>query len=630
MLSIQNITTTVNNHWQRWVSTTSQLNAHEAFRERMIRLINVILIAFVLCLTIGYIEMDSAWRLPQPIGMLFFVAASLTALHYKRIRVAGWLTTSNLYWMAVSSALQVGFWAFGTEDNLLISIFIAAIILPLNQSKLATWITCTIYVVILLSQYSLVQDLPEFHNRSAVGHIVSVTSMYVMVAYGFYYVFQEFYKREEKYQGLIDTLESRVAARTIDLEMVIEVSRQVAIDLQPDALLQNMTDVTHKAYQLHDVSIFEYNPTCNAFEYRAGKGNSEFQHKVCAEKIEAFLNETYQQRAKTLQEEGSLQYACTLTDQTSSQKDVLLLPLISYQGKMLGCLTLMSEQSIGFVPDEVRVFTLLAQHFAVTMHNAQLYAAQVESNEQLRSIDSIKSQFLATVTHELRTPISIMLNFTEFVSQGLYGSINERQADALNKSIEQGHVLLSQINDLLDMSRLKSGLVSLHVEMGVNLNHELAEISATVAPLLKDKSVVFIEDIDPDLPTLSCDRRRLRQILMNLISNAAKFTEVGSITFSVKKQSNSILIAVIDTGPGIPSADLERIFEPFQQARSGVKQGGTGLGLAISRGLVEAHGGTLTVTSRVGQGSEFYVRLPLHSPIYTLSEQISLFDKELT
>ncbi len=135
-----------------------------------------------------------------------------------------------------------------------------------------------------------------------------------------------------------------------------------------------------------------------------------------------------------------------------------------------------------------------------------------------------------------------------------------------------------------------------------------------VQALLKDKPVIFIEDIDDPLPLLTGDRRRIHQILLNLLSNAAKFTQAGSITLSVKGQANTILIAVIDTGPGIARDALDLIMEPFQQAEAGLRHGGTGLGLAITQALVTAHHGTLSVESVLGEGSAFYVHLPLTPP----------------
>ena len=164
--------------------------------------------------------------------------------------------------------------------------------------------------------------------------------------------------------------------------------------------------------------------------------------------------------------------------------------------------------------------------------------------------------------------------------------------------------------------------MKLFVEDNINLRDELRPIIATAQTLLKDKSVQFIEDIDSDLPILVGDRRRLRQILLNLVSNAAKFTDEGSVTLSVKIRREDVLFAVIDTGPGIAAEDQTLIFEPFKQTEHGLQHaGGTGLGLPISKRLAEAHGGRLWVESEPGEGAAFFVSLPIRSP--ELLEQVS-------
>ena len=158
--------------------------------------------------------------------------------------------------------------------------------------------------------------------------------------------------------------------------------------------------------------------------------------------------------------------------------------------------------------------------------------------------------------------------------------------------------------------------MQLFIEDDADLAPEVKTVADTIRPAFKGKEVQFFEDIDVSLPRLSIDRRRVRQILLNLLSNALKFTQKGSVTLSVKTHEHDLLIAVIDTGPGIAGADQVLIFEPFKQTDTGLRQGsGTGLGLYISRQLAEAHSGKLWVESEVGQGSAFYLTLPIKSVI---------------
>ncbi len=237
-----------------------------------------------------------------------------------------------------------------------------------------------------------------------------------------------------------------------------------------------------------------------------------------------------------------------------------------------------------------------------------------EARKQAEEANQIKSQFLASMSHELRTPLNAILNFTEMMSLGMAGPVNEQQKDLLVKALESARHLLRLINDVLDVSKMQSGMMSLFIEDDVDLQEEVEQVAVTAETLIKDKPVKLVRDIADDLPTISADRRRIRQILLNLIANAVKFTDEGTITLSARRTGTDLLFAVADTGPGIPSDQQQIIFEPFVQTETGIKHsGGTGLGLPISRWLAEAHGGRLWVESTPGKGTTFYVTLPIRT-----------------
>lgn len=239
--------------------------------------------------------------------------------------------------------------------------------------------------------------------------------------------------------------------------------------------------------------------------------------------------------------------------------------------------------------------------------------------QELKRTDLMKSQFLASMSHELRTPLNAIINFTQLISMGVAGSVTNEQMTMLNASLSSSRHLLQLINDVLDISKIQAGKLSLYIEENVNLNDEIKAVVDMAEPLLQkqnatlEQPIRLIQDIDHDLPLTACDRRRFRQVLLNLLSNAVKFTEQGSITLSAKKRGDEFIFAVMDTGPGIPQEMQARIFEPFVQATSDNKHSqGTGLGLPISRSLVEAHGGELWVESNMGEGTTFFFTLPFH------------------
>jgi signal transduction histidine kinase len=232
--------------------------------------------------------------------------------------------------------------------------------------------------------------------------------------------------------------------------------------------------------------------------------------------------------------------------------------------------------------------------------------------ERAEEADRIKSQFLASMSHELRTPLNAILTFNELLAMGTFGEVNEEQVNYLQKSLNSGRHLLSLINDVLDITKIQSGMMSLFIEEGFDVVQELTEIVASAERMLNGKAVRLVTDIDREFPPLTCDKRRVRQVLLNLIGNAVKFTEEGTITVSAKMQDSQVLFAIIDTGPGIPKDQQDIVFEPFVQTEEGIKHaGGTGLGLPISKRLTEAHGGRLWVESAPGEGAAFYAAFPL-------------------
>lgn len=249
---------------------------------------------------------------------------------------------------------------------------------------------------------------------------------------------------------------------------------------------------------------------------------------------------------------------------------------------------------------------------ALQLATAEAEAARARAEQS----DRVKSQFLASVSHELRTPLNSIINFSEFMSMGILGPINDEQRSALANIVESGHHLLALINDVLDISKIQSGSLKLYIEQNVNLQKEVDAVIEAARALLKDKPVKLEVHLLETLPPVHCDRRRILQVLLNLLSNAAKFTEEGTIIFTVARQNGHLIFIVKDSGPGIREEDQARLFQPFVQAEAGIRHtGGTGLGLAISKALVDAHQGSIGFESIHGQGAMFFVRLPIAADV---------------
>ncbi len=234
-----------------------------------------------------------------------------------------------------------------------------------------------------------------------------------------------------------------------------------------------------------------------------------------------------------------------------------------------------------------------------------------EAKEAAERASRAKSTFLANMSHELRTPLNAIIGFTRIVRRKAEGALPEKQLDNLDKVLTSAEHLLGLINTVLDIAKIEAGRMDVQASnFGVP---QLVELCATTATPLLKPGVALKRNVAPDLPTLYSDQDKLKQIVLNLLSNAAKFTHQGAITVDAVCRDQQLVIAVSDTGIGIPEEAQARVFEEFQQADSSTTRqyGGTGLGLSISRHLARLLGGDITLQSTPGVGSTFTVTLAL-------------------
>jgi len=242
--------------------------------------------------------------------------------------------------------------------------------------------------------------------------------------------------------------------------------------------------------------------------------------------------------------------------------------------------------------------------------------ALAETNAQLRELDRMKDAFLSMVTHELRTPLTVISGITEMLETGIYGDLTPEQTEHIRQIAAQASRLRRLVNDLLDLSKIEAGMMKLHRE-AVSPRFLVEAVLEQLITVAAQAAVVFRNQVSPLLPDLYCDIHRIEHVLINLISNAIKFTpHGGQVTVSAQTTDRSIVFCVADTGSGIPPDALPRIFDKFYQVHTSTETGlkGTGLGLAIVKHIVELHGGDVSVESEMGKGSRFYFRLPLELP----------------
>ena len=290
-------------------------------------------------------------------------------------------------------------------------------------------------------------------------------------------------------------------------------------------------------------------------------------------------------------------------------------------GRILGALDVQSSQAGAFSPDDVAALQTLADQIAVAIDNARAYELSQQAVAEMREIDRLKSQFLANMSHELRTPLNSIIGFSRVILKGIDGPVNELQQQDLSAIYSSGQHLLGLINDVLDLSKIEAGKMELAFEPDVNLADLTNSVMSTVAGLVKDKAVALRREVAEDLPVVRADPLKIRQVLINLLSNAAKFTDEGSIRVQAGLElqvdgRQEIVVSVIDTGSGIAEEDQEKLFRPFSQVDGSLtrKTGGSGLGLSICKHLIEMHGGRIGVESAPGEGARFFFTLPVPAP----------------
>ena len=239
--------------------------------------------------------------------------------------------------------------------------------------------------------------------------------------------------------------------------------------------------------------------------------------------------------------------------------------------------------------------------------------ALVQVNARLSELDRMKDTFLSMITHELRTPMTAMMGLAENLEAGVYGSLNQTQTETLHKIIESGGRLRQLVNDLLDLSKMESGMMRLQREP-LDPRSLVEAVIYQLESLGEAGGVKFVNRVGYDLPEVDCDGQRVEQVLTNLISNALKFTPSGgTVIVTAATQNAFVVFTVTDTGCGIPPESQAHIFDKFIQLHPNRddRTKGTGLGLTIVRHLVELHGGSVGVESEVGQGSRFSFSLPI-------------------
>jgi signal transduction histidine kinase/putative methionine-R-sulfoxide reductase with GAF domain len=292
-------------------------------------------------------------------------------------------------------------------------------------------------------------------------------------------------------------------------------------------------------------------------------------------------------------------------------RGLLAVPLLGAD-RIVGALVVRRKTPGEFPQSTIDLLETFADQSVLAIQNARLFREIEEKGRELAEASKHKSQFLANMSHELRTPLNAILGYTELILDSIYGEPSEKMRTVLERLQSNGRHLLGLINDVLDLSKIEAGQLTLSLD-DYSLSDVVHGVVSVVEPLAAEKRLAFKAEVAPNLPPGRGDGRRLSQVLLNLVGNAIKFTDKGEVAIRASAANGAFTVAVCDTGPGIPAVDQAKIFEEFQQADSSItrKKGGTGLGLSIAKRIIEMHGGRIWVESEPGKGSTFYFTLPV-------------------
>jgi signal transduction histidine kinase/DNA-binding response OmpR family regulator len=437
------------------------------------------------------------------------------------------------------------------------------------------------------------------------------------------------------------------------VELLSDIGREITASLDFDTIFDKLYE---RVNQLVDADVFGvglYHPAQHEIEYRLaieeGKRYAPYTRTTtdrdqlpvwCIEHRQpVFINDLrseYQKYVSRYDEQSR-----RLEDGSMSREpqSIIYLPLVAKE-RVLGIITIQSFEKNAYTEHDLNVLRSFGSYTAIALDNAAAYRQLNEQEHEIRRLfetaekaravaeeaDAAKSSFLSTVSHELRTPLTSVLGFAKIIKKRLEDRIfplvptDDRRVaqtiqqvdDNLKVVVSEGERLTKLIDDVLDLAKIEAGKLEWHMEP-VAVGDVIEHATAATSSLLDQKGLTLVKDVAGDLPTITGDRDRLIQVVINLISNAVKFTDRGSVTCRARRQGNDVVVSIVDTGVGIAPADQPKVFERFKQVGDTLtdKPKGTGLGLPICREIVEHHGGRIWVESAIGAGSSFAFTLPI-------------------
>lgn len=418
--------------------------------------------------------------------------------------------------------------------------------------------------------------------------------------------------------SVIDITERKLAEQTLRrqndyMAAAAEVGRLVTSTLDLEILFRRAVNLLQEHFGYYHAAIFIIEETgfdaiVREATGEAGQEMKKREHSLTigSKSVVGTATGTGKPYVVNNVEEAALHHVNPLLPNTKSEAAIPL----KIGRRIVGAIDLQATEVDAFTKEDIAVLQLLGDQFATAIDNARSYKLAQDAFIEMRELEKLKSQFLANMSHELRTPLNSIIGFSRVILKGIDGPVTDLQQQDLTAIYNSGQHLLGLINDILDLSKIEAGKMELTFDE-VDIEKLIKSVMSTVLGLIKDKPVQLVDELEENLPTVKADSMRIRQILINLFSNAAKFTDEGTITVTARREEAGVRISVIDSGPGISPEDQEKLFQAFSQVDASATRatGGSGLGLSISKQLVTMHGGEIGLNSEVGKGSEFFFTL---------------------
>jgi signal transduction histidine kinase len=436
-------------------------------------------------------------------------------------------------------------------------------------------------------------------------------------------LYNEADRRAREMQFLFDTANVATQIITDEQRAFQNIAQLVLENLKGDAVSVLIADDMERRMVAYSAQL----PTSKIILPSGDTLNLPTVASLLQEKESVVINDlaAIHQLAESSKNASKYAPAGPLLNLVAGAQSLMLVP-ISAGEILVGAILLVDADANAFDDEALKLTKTLASTLAALIQNARLLQEVQQANTRLLELDKLKNQFLANMSHELRTPLNSIIGFSRVILKGIDGPLTEMQKQDLTTIYESGRHLLGLVNDILDQAKIEADKIDFTFAQFSAIDM-IKGVMSTAVGLVREKPIRLYQELDADLPPAWGDEFRTRQALLNLVSNAAKFTEQGSITATAKlttvADQQMIEISVTDTGLGIPENKIDAIFEPFQQADNTAARQyeGTGLGLPIARKLIEKQGGRLWGKSQIGVGSTFYLTIPINPPADYVPEE---------